>query len=156
MEVGCDRSPSLTHHYMVDAGGIHLKRARSPPRPMQLLVTNGPPIHGTLLVSSGHSSLGLSYHLLRSSSSNVSCWWHLHQRLLKPCQWPVSSSCLPQSLQEACHRPVRVFLHRPWQVGVPQFIQLLGMAGVGWEMLVKGQCWSCHHLWLVLSDHWTG
>lgn len=32
MEVGYEGSPSTTNHYMVDADGLHLKLAKSPPR----------------------------------------------------------------------------------------------------------------------------
>lgn len=46
--------------YMVEAGGLNLKQARSPPRPAHL--------HGLMQEPSGHSSLVSTEHSLRSSA----------------------------------------------------------------------------------------
>lgn len=68
-EVDCEGSPSPSNHYMVDTGGQHLKRARSPPRLAQLhSVNHGPATLVPPLVFSGHPILGSSGHLPGSCS----------------------------------------------------------------------------------------
>lgn len=71
MEVGYMESSGLMDQHMVEGGGLHLKQAKSTPRPAQMKDPCGFVTQGSGLVSSGPAGVGSCAKSIGYSSERV-------------------------------------------------------------------------------------